>query len=63
MKTCRRFATIKQGFEREIHYLRSHADRHQGRAVAKTSAKGAISARLRMATALNRHLGRCPECG
>ncbi|MBC9718412.1 hypothetical protein H9Y04_38405 [Streptomyces sp. TRM66268-LWL] len=63
MKTCHRFATIKAGFERDINFLRGHAERHRGSAPAKTSAKNAVSVRRNMARALNTHLARCPECG
>lgn len=63
MKTCQRFASIKSGFEQDIRFLRGHAERYQGSAPAKTSAKNAISVKRNMARALNRHLDRCPECG
>ncbi|KMS76982.1 hypothetical protein ACM01_03990 [Streptomyces viridochromogenes] len=63
MKTCHRFDTIKAGFERDVRFLRGHAERHRGSAPAKTSAKNAFSVKRNMARALNRHLDRCPECG
>ncbi|WP_405735037.1 hypothetical protein OG607_41765 [Streptomyces sp. NBC_01537] len=63
MKTCPRFTRIKSGYERDISYLRSHSERHQGTAPAKTSAKNAITVKRSMARALNRHFERCPECG
>ncbi|GGS93240.1 hypothetical protein [Streptomyces chromofuscus] len=63
MKTCRRFATIRQEFEREIGFLSAHSERHAGRPAAKSSAKHALSAKQQMAKALSRHVGRCPECG
>ena len=63
MKACRRFATIKAGFERDARFLRGHAERHQGSAPAKTSAKNAVSVKRNMARALNTHLDRCRECG
>ncbi len=63
MKTCHRFATIREGYEREIGFLSAHSERHAGRPAAKTSAKNAISAKVRMAQTLSRHVGRCPECG
>ncbi|MFD9072051.1 hypothetical protein [Streptomyces lasiicapitis] len=63
MKTCRRFTSIKSGFEQDIRFLRGHAERHQGSVAAKTSAKNAVSAKRNMARALNRHLDHCPECG
>ncbi|MFI9829683.1 hypothetical protein ACIHIX_18560 [Streptomyces sp. NPDC051913] len=63
MKTCRRFATIKADFERDVIFLRGHAERHQGSAPAKTSAKNAVSVKRNMARALNTHLDRCRECG
>ncbi|MGI5457589.1 hypothetical protein ACQEWB_31355 [Streptomyces sp. CA-249302] len=63
MKTCRRFTTIKADFERDVSFLRGHAERHQGSAPAKTSAKNAVSVKRNMARALNTHLDRCRECG
>ncbi|WP_216586402.1 hypothetical protein [Streptomyces brasiliscabiei] len=63
MKTCRRFATIKADFERDVSFLRGHAERHQGSASAKSSAKSAVSMKRNMARALNTHLDRCRECG
>ncbi|MFF2508766.1 hypothetical protein ACFVTY_36180 [Streptomyces sp. NPDC058067] len=63
MKTCHRFATIKADFERDVSFLRGHAERHQGSAPAKTSAKHAVSVKRNMARALNMHLDRCRECG
>ncbi|NGO46201.1 hypothetical protein [Streptomyces ureilyticus] len=63
MKTCRRFTTIRQEFEREIGFLSAHSERHAGRPAAKSSAKHALSAKQHMAKALSRHVGRCPECG
>ncbi|TCR22956.1 hypothetical protein [Streptomyces sp. BK205] len=59
MKACRRFATIKADFERDVSFLRGHAERHQGSA----SAKSAVSVKRNMARALNTHLDRCRECG
>lgn len=63
MKTCQRFTRIKSGFEQDIRCLRGYAERHQGSAPAKTSAKNAFSVKRNMARALNQHLDRCPECG
>uniref|UniRef100_A0AAU2AC22 Uncharacterized protein n=1 Tax=Streptomyces sp. NBC_00093 TaxID=2975649 RepID=A0AAU2AC22_9ACTN len=63
MKNCQRFAHIKSGFEQDIRLLRGHAERYQGSASAKTSARNAESLKRNMARALNRHLDRCPECG
>ncbi|MFD7323913.1 hypothetical protein ACFV9D_22880 [Streptomyces sp. NPDC059875] len=63
MKTCRRFATIRDQYEREIQFLSAHSARHSGRPSAKSSAKHAVSTKARMARALSGHVGRCPECG
>ena len=63
MKTCHRFARIRKSYERDICFLSSHSERHQGTAPAKTSAKNAFTVKRNMANALNRHLERCPECG
>lgn len=63
MKACRRLATIKADFERDVSFLRVHAERHQGSAPAQTSAKSAVSVKRNMARALNTHLDRCRECG
>ncbi|MFG3293444.1 hypothetical protein ACGF3G_32165 [Streptomyces sp. NPDC048179] len=63
MKTCRRFATIKADFERDVSFRRGHAERHQGSTPSKTSAKNAVSVKRNMARALNTHLDRCRECG
>ncbi|WSQ12947.1 hypothetical protein OG604_37185 [Streptomyces sp. NBC_01231] len=63
MKTCRRFTTIRQEFEREIGFMDAHSERHAGRPAAKASAKHALSAKQQMAKALSGHVGRCPECG
>ncbi|MGW2720411.1 hypothetical protein [Streptomyces sp. NPDC001492] len=63
MKTCHRFATIKADFERDARFLRGYAERHEGSALAKTSAKNAVSVKRNMARALNTHLDRCRECG
>lgn len=63
MKTCPRFARIRADFERDIHYLRNHAERHPGTAPAKTSARTALGTKQRMAEALTRHYAQCPECG
>ncbi|MDT0382585.1 hypothetical protein RM572_27915 [Streptomyces sp. DSM 42041] len=63
MKTCRRFTTIRDEHEREIGYLQAHSARHAGKPSARSSAKQAISAKHRMARALNGHFTRCPECG
>ncbi|MFK4222184.1 hypothetical protein [Streptomyces sp. NPDC019890] len=63
MKTCPRFTRIKSGYEQDIRFLRNHAERHQGAASAKTSAKNAYGAKQRMARALTRHFESCPECG
>ncbi|AZP17849.1 hypothetical protein EJC51_18130 [Streptomyces aquilus] len=63
MKACRRFAAIRAEFERDVSFLRGHAERHQGSAPAKTSAKNAVSVKRNMARALNTHLDRCRECG
>ncbi|WP_327352797.1 hypothetical protein [Streptomyces sp. NBC_01304] len=63
MKTCHRFASIKAEFERDVRFLRGHAERHQGSAPAKTSWKNAVSVKRNMARALNTHLSRCRECG
>ncbi|MFI9755779.1 hypothetical protein [Streptomyces collinus] len=63
MRVCRRFTTIRDEFEREIDFLRSHSERHAGRPAAKASAYYARSAKGQMAKALSRHVGRCPECG
>ncbi|NEB01916.1 hypothetical protein [Streptomyces sp. SID13726] len=63
MKHCQRFAHIKSDFEQDIRLQRSHAERYQGTASAKTSARTAVSLTRNMARALNRHLDRCPECG
>ncbi|MFD3563470.1 hypothetical protein ACFWVU_27945 [Streptomyces sp. NPDC058686] len=63
MKTCHRSATIKAGFERDASILSAHAERHQGSAPAKTSAKNAVTVKRNMARALNTRLDRCRECG
>ncbi|KOG74969.1 MULTISPECIES: hypothetical protein [Streptomyces] len=63
MKTCPRFATLREEYEREIGFLTAHSARHAGRPAAKSSAKHAASAKARMARALSGHVGRCPECG
>ncbi|MEU6964332.1 hypothetical protein [Streptomyces chrestomyceticus] len=63
MKTCPRFATLHEEYEREISFLAAHSARHAGRPAAKTSAKHAASTKTRMARALSSHVGRCPECG
>lgn len=63
MKTCRRFTTIRTQYEREISFLRAHAQRHAGRPSAKSSATYAISAKQRMARALTAHTINCIECG
>ncbi|MFJ2812179.1 hypothetical protein [Streptomyces sp. NPDC087294] len=63
MKTCHRFASIKAEFERDVSFLRGHAELHRGSASAKTSAKNAVSVKRNMARALNTHLDRCRECG
>ncbi|MBN3932984.1 hypothetical protein IQ279_25820 [Streptomyces verrucosisporus] len=63
MKTCRRFAAIREEYEREIAFLNAHSKRHAGKPSAKSSAKHAASAKARMARVLTGHVGRCPECG
>ncbi|MEU1630685.1 hypothetical protein ABZ746_36505 [Streptomyces sp. NPDC020096] len=63
MKTCRHFASIREGYEQEIRFLSAHSERHAGRPSAKSSAKHALSARAQMARALSGHVERCPECG
>ncbi|CAL9361946.1 hypothetical protein RKD23_001046 [Streptomyces sp. SAI-170] len=63
MKTCRRFETLREDYERDIAILRTHSERHAGKASAKTSATHALSAKTRMARALSGHVRRCPECG
>ncbi|MEU5898725.1 hypothetical protein [Streptomyces venezuelae] len=63
MKTCLRFDRIKAGFEKDVLFLRGHAERHVGSPAARTSAKHAISVKRNMARALNTHLARCRECG
>ncbi|MFF3640426.1 hypothetical protein [Streptomyces sp. NPDC002564] len=63
MKTCHRFDRIKAGFEKDVSFLRGHAERHLGSPAAKTSAKNAVSVKRNMARALNTHLARCRECG
>ncbi|MBB0247257.1 MULTISPECIES: hypothetical protein [Streptomyces] len=63
MRTCPRFASLREEYEREIGYLSAHARQHAGKPSAKSSAKHAASTRARMARALNGHLERCPECG
>jgi hypothetical protein len=63
MKTCSRFASIRSGFEREVHFLRSHSERYEDTAPARASANIAASTKQRMAKALSRHFERCPECG
>ncbi|MFD5914354.1 hypothetical protein ACFWHL_37170 [Streptomyces massasporeus] len=63
MKTCQRLAHIKASFEQDIRFLHAHAERHEGSAPAKTSAKNAMSVKRNMARALHRHLDRRPECG
>ncbi|MEV7955215.1 hypothetical protein [Streptomyces sp. NPDC088141] len=63
MRTCPRFAHIKSDFERDISFLRGHAERHAGTAPAKTSAKNALRVKGNMARALSRHFESCPECG
>ena len=63
MKTCRRFATIRKEYEREITFLNAHSERHAGKPSAKSSAKHAASTKARMARALTGHVERCPECG
>ncbi len=37
MKTCERFTRIKAGYEQDIRFLRSYAERNPGTAPAKTS--------------------------
>ncbi|AJE87466.1 hypothetical protein SLNWT_7090 [Streptomyces albus] len=63
MKTCHQFDTVRGEFEREIGFMLAHSQRHAGSLSAKSSARQAISAKQRMARALNSHVGRCPECG
>ncbi|MGQ4437726.1 MULTISPECIES: hypothetical protein [unclassified Streptomyces] len=63
MKTCHRFATVREEYEREIGFMLAHAQRHEGSPAAKSSAKQAASTKKRMARALSGHIGRCPECG
>ncbi|MFD8589855.1 hypothetical protein ACFV1B_09970 [Streptomyces sp. NPDC059637] len=63
MKTCPRFANLREEYEREIGYLNAHSERHAGKPSAKASAKHAASAKARMARALSGHVGRCLECG
>jgi hypothetical protein len=63
VKTCPRFADLRADFEREVHFLTAHAERHAGRTAAKVSTRHAASARARMARALSTHLERCPLCG
>lgn len=63
MRTCERFTRIKTGYERDIRFLSNHAERYQGAASAKTSAKNAITVKRSMARALNRHVERCLQCG
>ncbi|EOY45648.1 hypothetical protein ACWDYK_14500 [Streptomyces anthocyanicus] len=63
MKTCHQFNTVRAEYEREIGFMLAHSEWHAGRPAAKSSAKQAVSAKQRMARALNSHFGRCPECG
>ncbi|MGW4199052.1 hypothetical protein [Streptomyces sp. NPDC005004] len=63
MKTCLKFKVVREEYEREIGFMLAHSERHAGRPSAKSSAKQAVSAKQRMARALNSHVGRCPECG
>ncbi|BDH07172.1 hypothetical protein [Streptomyces seoulensis] len=63
MKTCPKFKIVRAEYEREIGFMLAHSERHAGRPSAKSSAKQAVSAKQRMARALNSHVGRCPECG
>ncbi|MET8217531.1 hypothetical protein [Streptomyces hirsutus] len=63
MKTCPRFAALREEYEREIGFLSAHSERHAGKPSAKSSAKYAASTKARMARALSGHIGRCPECG
>ncbi|WP_367435160.1 hypothetical protein [Streptomyces celluloflavus] len=63
MKTCPRFARIKSGYEQDIRFLCSYAERHRGTGPAKASEKNAFTVKRSMARALNRHIDRCPECG
>ncbi|MFI0743294.1 hypothetical protein ACH4PU_35255 [Streptomyces sp. NPDC021100] len=63
MKTCERFARIKAGYEQDILFLCSYAERNPGTAPAKTSAKNAFTVKRSMARALSRHVDRCLQCG
>ncbi len=63
MKTCHRFETLREEYEREIGFLNAHSERHAGRPSAKSSAKHAASTKALMARALSTHVSRCPECG
>ncbi|MGZ2361657.1 hypothetical protein LRE75_34100 [Streptomyces sp. 372A] len=63
MKTCRRFSTVREEFEREISFMLAHSQRYEGRPSAKSSATRATFAKQQMARALSTHVGSCPECG
>ncbi|MFI1184552.1 hypothetical protein ACH4UT_34185, partial [Streptomyces sp. NPDC020799] len=58
-----RFARIKSGYEQDIRFLHSYAERKPGTAPAKTSVKNAFTVKRSMARALNRHVDRCLQCG
>ncbi|RZD82224.1 hypothetical protein [Streptomyces albidoflavus] len=61
MRTCYRFGKLREEYEREIGFIL--ARQHGDGAVARFSVKQAAGMRQSMARALNRHVGRCRECG
>jgi hypothetical protein len=63
MRTCRQFARLKADRERDIAYLRGHAERHGDKPSGRASASSVEGAKYSMARALSAHVQKCPVCG
>ncbi|MFF4215280.1 MULTISPECIES: hypothetical protein [Streptomyces] len=63
MHHCHRFRTIRTAFEREIAGYELRAERAVNSPMGRSCHSSAQTTRHAMARALNRHLGRCRECG
>ncbi|MBU7598923.1 hypothetical protein JGS22_015205 [Streptomyces sp. P38-E01] len=62
MTTCRRFAQLRQRYEREIDYQIGRAKQHAETPSGRASATAAKTTTALMARSLSSHVSRCLEC-